>query len=120
MALTRILFAWAVVVGWFLVWEAIAWRLGRGGAGPWLRAPLWSWVGEGLLLTLLAGLWFGSLGSGGWWLVFGLLGGLLAWPSQEQIVAGWRWSRRTLLAAILVVIRMVGAGALLAWRLSAP
>jgi hypothetical protein len=34
------------------------------------------------VLTLFASLWFDSLGAGGWWLPFALLGVLVAFPRR--------------------------------------
>jgi hypothetical protein len=61
---------------------------------------------EAGLLTLLGALWFGSLGRGGWWLVFGLVGMLREWPGSTS-AAG----------ALFRVARTLAAGGLLAWRL---
>ena len=73
MAFGRILLAWVVVGAWLAIW-AFGERRVTGGPGP-SAAELAPLAGEALLLALFAGLWFGSLGSGGWWLVFLLLGG---------------------------------------------
>ena len=71
------------------------------------------------MVTLFAALWFDSLGAGGWWLLFFLVGLLVAFPRRLVM---WQYveprRRRALLAhASLDVARYVGAGALLAWRL---
>ena len=104
--------------------------LGVGGSGngggrgsrSWGRLARAVWpaaTAEALVLTLLAALWFGSLGSGGWLLVFLLLGTLVA--------SGDRWLRHRLLASpIGDELRLFGAGVLkyllaglvCAWRLS--
>lgn len=102
MAFGRILLGWAVVGAWLALW-AFADRRVTGAPAPTL-AELTPLAGEALLLALFAGLWFGSLGSGGWWLVFLLLGGLMAWPVRS-------------LAGAARVARVVVAGALLAWTL---
>ena len=44
----------------------------RGATGKLRRVRIY--LGEALLLTLFGALWFGSLGAGAWWLVFGLVG----------------------------------------------
>ena len=89
-----------------LVWNYNRWECG------------WRAV-EAAILTLFASLWFDSLGSGGWWLLFLLLGLLVAFPRRLvmwQHVEPLR--RRHLLAhACLDVSRYVIAGGLLAWRL---
>jgi hypothetical protein len=98
-AIGPILLAWVVVGTWLAIW-AFAERRVTGARGP-SAAELAPLAGEALLLALFAGLWFGSLGSGGWWLVFLLLGGLMAWPIRS-------------LAGVMRIARVVVAGALLA------
>jgi len=82
---------WEVLVGWLLVallyvsWEVAAARVARtSNAGGWLRAPVRVYVVEALLLTLLGTLWFASIGSGTWPLVFALLGMLIEWPGPVR------------------------------------
>ena len=55
MALSRLLLGWLLVTAWLLAWDLVA---GRGAAG--LRATSALVSGEGVLLTLIAGLWFGD------------------------------------------------------------
>lgn len=70
------------------------------------RATL-AWTGvEALVLTMIASLWFDSLGHGGWWLLFGLFG-LLATSLP---------GRPPFISLALSVLRYVAAGAILAWR----
>lgn len=102
MAFGRLLLAWVVVGAWLAVWAFGERRV--PGARPPSAAELAPLAGEALLLALFAGLWFGSLGSGAWWLVFLLLGGLMAWPVRT-------------LAGAARIARVVVAGALLAWTL---
>jgi hypothetical protein len=102
MAFGRILLGWIVVGVWLAVWSFGERRM--TGAGAPSAAELVPLAGEALLLALFAGLWFGSLGSGAWWLVFLLLGGLMAWPVRSLAGAGR-------------IARVVAAGALLAWTL---
>ena len=66
---------------------------------------------EALLLTLIASLWFDSLGSGGWWLLFLLIGALVTSPKLFA-------ARPGLADIVFDLARYVIAGALLAWRLS--
>jgi hypothetical protein len=75
-------------------WADGGWDLGARASLPptsrsgWLAAARVAWLpasAEALLLTLLAALWFGSLGHGGWVLVFLLLGALAG--------GGNRWLR---------------------------
>jgi hypothetical protein len=123
--LGRLIAAWLPVAVLF----AIAPPLGY----PWNQpvaehALVWSFNGwevgwrvvEAAVVTLLASLWFDTLGAGGWWLLFGLIGLLVAFPRRLVM---WRHvdaaRRRHLLAhAGLDVARYVVAGGLLAWRLS--
>jgi uncharacterized membrane protein YfcA len=102
MAFGRIAIGWALVAGWLLLWAEGERR--RAGGERLRPQDVGLLVGEALVLALFGGLWFGSLGAGGWWLVFALLGALMEWPVRT--VAG---AARTL--------RIVVAGALLAWRL---
>jgi hypothetical protein len=107
MALSRLFGGWIAVVVWLLLWDLVGSRLGTaGGDGRLVRVRMH--LGEALLLTLLGGLWFGSLGAGGWWLVFGLVGALREWPT----------SRVSIGASLLRVLRTLVAGGLLAWRLA--
>jgi hypothetical protein len=101
-AFGRILLAWVVVAAWLAVW-AFGERRVTGAEVP-SGAELTPLAGEAFLLALFGALWFGSLGSGAWWLVFLLLGGLMAWPVRS-------------LAGAARIARVVVAGGLLAWTL---
>ena len=105
MGLTRLLGGWIAVVGWLLLWEVVGSRIGgrRSSGKP---RPARVYLVEAALLTLLGALWFGSLGAGGWWLVFVLVGALREWPVSA-----------TPGMALLRVARTLAAGGLLAWRL---
>lgn len=84
MAFGRVLLAWLVVSALFLGVRELERRL-RGTTGPaWttLRPILPGVLLEALLLTLLGALWFGSLGSGGAWLLYLLLGLLMELPAR--------------------------------------
>ena len=70
-----------------------------------------------LLLTMLGALWFGSLGAGGWWLVFGLVGALREWPGWGGARHGEPADPIGLGLSALRVLRTVVAGGILAWRL---
>ena len=118
--------AWVVVVLWFgvatlLVAVLVAWMTRSGGLliiDPKRFAK--HRLVEAALLTLIASLWFDSLGSGQWWLLFLLIGALVTistyharyTPPNEML----RNSR--IVEAICDLVRYVVAGALLAWRLS--
>jgi hypothetical protein len=89
------------------------------GWGAALRAVWLPAAAEAFGLTLLAALWFGSLGHGGWVTVFLLVGALAAGPE--------RWLRHRLLQTpvrqevvlfVLGLARYAAAGWLCAWRLS--
>jgi hypothetical protein len=111
--LGRLLLAWVPVALWFLAAEWAGRRItegGAGGEGGRVRAAGWT-LAEAGVVTLFASLWFDSLGSGGWWLLFALVGLLVAFRASTL-------PRRTaLLLAVTDTVRYVGAGALLAWRL---
>ena len=104
MAFGRILLAWVVVGAWLAIWAFGERRV--TGAGRPSAAELALLAGEALLLALFAALWFGSLGSGASWLVFLLVGGLMAWPVRS-------------LTGVARIARVVVAGGLLAWVLRA-
>ena len=104
MAFGRILLAWLVVGAWLAIWAFSERRV--TGAGRLSAPELAPLAGEALLLALFATLWFGSLGSGAWWLVFLLVGGLMAWPVRSP-------------AGVARIARVVVAGGLLAWVLRA-
>lgn len=119
MSLVHLGAAWLAVAAWFTGWEAVIARLDRSGnAGGWLRAPLRVYVAEAFVLMLLAALWFSALGSGGWPLVFGLVGILMEWPGPlrqgQRAAAGTGAGLRRL---GLGIVRVVGAGALFWWLL---
>ena len=64
-------------------------------------------------------LWFGSLGPGAWWLVFGLVGALREWPGPTGRRPGEQADPIGLGLSALRVARTVVAGGILAWRLGA-
>lgn len=112
MTLTTLLLGFAPVAVVFLgaAWLANGRRLNAMAA--------WVVLGEALVLTLFAALWFGSLGHGGWWLVFLLLGLLVTGAERGLRFAFLRSAGRPeLLGLALGMARYLAAGALLAWRL---
>lgn len=121
MTLGRLALAWLPVAGWFLL---AAWT-GRRVAGAPLpterRGRTWSaiWtLAEAGVLTLFASLWFDSLGSGGWWLLFLLVGLLVAVPVRAQALLLHNGPRRAeTVMACVDTARYLAAGAILAWRL---
>ncbi len=117
MALTRLLLAWLAVSAWLLLWELVAARLARArGEGRVRRARVV--LGEALLLTLLGALWFGSLGAGAWWLVFGLVGALREWPGTRGRRPADASDALAVGLSMLRVVRTLVAGGVLAWRLA--
>ena len=126
MTLGRLVIAWIVVAAWFeiatFVTHYLLYRLALPNDAAFLVAVaprlLVERLVEALLLTLLASLWFDSLGSGGWWLLFLLIGALVTlpkWFAMGQHAA----PRNALLATVSAhLVRYMLAGALLAWRLS--
>jgi len=124
--LGRLVLAWIVVVAWFeiaaFVTNYLVTRLViPADATVYTGIPTYMMkrrLVEAAMVTLIASLWFDSLGSGGWWLLFLLLGALVT--SRKWFVVGPDpLPRRALLAdTIGDLARYVVAGALLAWRLS--
>ncbi len=117
MALTRLFLAWLAVSGWLLLWELVASRLARSGPDRRLRRARVFLV-EALLLTLFGALWFGSLGAGAWWLVFGLVGALREWPGPRGRRPTEEVDAVAMGLSVLRVLRTVVAGGVLAWRLA--
>jgi hypothetical protein len=108
MTLGRLLLAWLPVAVWFAGAGWAAHRVIGIAAFPApTPAVLTATAAEALLVTLFASLWFDSLGHGAWWLLFGLVGVLAARIS----------TRPPIVALLLSVVRYLGAGGLLAWRL---
>lgn len=116
MTLTRLVFAWLPVAVWFVVAPPVGYP-----AEGVVDRPYFVWVYqrgvvtgrllEAVVVTLLGSLWFDSLGSGGWWLLFLLIGLLAAYPLR------WGKPKRELVVGLMDTARYVVAGAILAWRL---
>jgi hypothetical protein len=120
---TRLVLAWLATAVWFLLASAgsvrlVAW-FARPGERPTPPPPGLAWrLVEAAVLTLFASLWFDSLGSGGWWLLFFLVGVLVAIPPWLRVVADQALPRRAAVAgACADLARYVVAGGILAWRL---
>jgi hypothetical protein len=124
--LGRLFLAWLPVAALFAVTPPI----GYAWAGEAIEQRVFVWkvnrweigwrLAEAGVVTLFASLWFDSLGAGGWWLLFFLVGLLIAFPRRLvmwQHVEPQR-QRHLLAHAGLDVARYVTAGALLAWRLA--
>lgn len=117
MTLGRLVLAWIPVAAWFAIATRSIPRLVGLPPEPAPRG-LWKWpIAEAGLLTAFASLWFDSLGSGGWWLLFALVGALATvpkWlPGTDRAVP----SRQLLVGACADLARYEIAGAILAWRL---
>lgn len=112
MTFGRVLVGWVVVLAWFLAWREATRRMRGipGAAGPALRADLPALAIEAGLLTCFATLWFASLGSGGAWLLFPIVGLLMELPSRlrSHPVGGLPWK-----AVAGGVARILAAGLLL-------
>lgn len=94
---------------WFALW-ALAARKVRGETRP-LRFRVE--VIEAILLAMFAALWFASLGHGGWWVLFTVVGLLIEGPIRlrhrvDELpgVPAWR-------PIVLGTLRLVGAGGIL-------
>lgn len=128
MTLGRLVLAWLCVAAWVVLAAGARWwvTLRRSPeAAPSVPLPLTPWnlgwlLAEAGGLTLFASLWFDSLGSGGWWLLFALVGFLVGFPTRMRQVAwtGGPLRRLLLWDAATDVARYVIAGAILAWQLS--
>jgi hypothetical protein len=114
MPFSRVLLGWITVTVFLAIWRELERRLHRtpGGAGPAIIATLPAIATEGALLTLFAGLWFASLGSGGAPLLFLVLGALVEIPAQLRThqVRELPWK---LVAA--GIVRIVVAGVILGY-----
>jgi hypothetical protein len=108
-AFIPLIVAWLGVLVLFLLAEVLS------GRRPVPRS-----AAQALLLTLLGSLWFASLGTGEWWLIFLLVGGLMELPVTGDAGRGKRREWRELSAHALGVARVVAAGGWLAWQLGTP
>ncbi|HTH66181.1 MAG TPA: hypothetical protein VL563_15975 [Gemmatimonadales bacterium] len=108
MTLGRLVLAWVPVALWFVAAGWVAHRVVGVAASPApAPATFISAALESLVATLFASLWFDSLGHGGWWVLFALVG----------VLAAGLPSRPSFAAIVISVTRFLGAGAILAWRL---
>lgn len=97
------------VILWFALWAVVTRKM-SGESRP-LRFRVE--VVEAILIAMFAALWFASLGHGGWWVLFTVLGLLIEGPIRlrhrpEEItrVSAWR-------PILLGTLRLVGAGGIL-------
>jgi hypothetical protein len=125
--LTRLALAWVSVGLWFVIATvgtallvgALSTAPGQDQPREGVPLPLLKWrLVEAVLLTLFGSLWFNSLGTGEWWLVFLLVGALAVTPTWLPFrPADARPGRVALAGASVDLARYVLAGAILAWRL---
>ncbi len=123
MTLGRLFLAWLTVAAWFVVAPPIGHRVDLVVGRQYFvwSYNRWAVIGrllEAVVVTLLGSLWFDSLGSGGWWLLFLLIGLLVAYPVRWQLLTtAVDERRRELLSGLMDTARYIVAGAILAWRL---
>ncbi|MGH7568581.1 MAG: hypothetical protein ACREL9_06365 [Gemmatimonadales bacterium] len=129
MTLGRLIVAWLPVAAW-LAASRYALMRGRLRLVPpeppepasaealLVRAALPVGFAESIVVTLLAALWFDSLGHGGWWLLFALIGLVHTLPPLvHQYWLSRRAARAQVVGFLLDTARYVVAGGLLAWLL---
>ena len=118
MTLLRLVLGWAAVAAWFFLFELIEQRIvGPAPAAGRFRAGWKVYVTDALLFTLFAALWFASLGTGGWVLLFLMVGLVVEGPGRFRDGSGQMdWSRKGVVRLFLGVARIVIAGGILAWR----
>jgi hypothetical protein len=118
MTLLRLLLAWGGVTLWYFIFQLLERPLIEPAPTGRVRTGWKLDVADALLLTLFAGLWFASLGHGGWVLLFLLVGLLVEGPARFR--DGSRAEnpgRQKILRLALGTGRIVAAGGILAWLL---
>ena len=115
---------WGAVVVWFGIMDSVVGRAATGGDGRdgqdgqdgWFRRLLEPGrLVEAALLTLVGGFWFASLGAGGWYLLFPLLGAWAGWVAHRRAKAPF--DRTAIKAWGIGIVRTTVAGGLLRWIL---
>lgn len=109
MSFLRLALAAVAVAAWFTGW---AWGERRFTGGPTVPRHVRE-LAEAALLTAFAALWFASLGHGGWWLLFAVLGGLIEGPVRARHRADGAPEPLAWRAALLGTLRFMGAGLIL-------
>ena len=126
MTLGRLVVAWIVVAAWLelaaYAQHYVVTKLAiPPGATVYTGVPTYLIARravEALLVTLIASLWFDSLGSGEWWLLFLLFGALVTSPKWFVRGPDPLPARARFADTVCDLLRYVVAGGLLAWRLS--
>ena len=126
MSLGRLALAWIVVAAWFEIaaygTHYIVTKLViPPGATVYAGIPthlIKRRAVEAALVSLIASLWFDSLGSGESWLLFLLIGALVTSPAWFVRAIDPIPKRAIVADTVCNLLRYVVAGALLAWRLS--
>lgn len=110
MTLLHLLGAALAVAVWFTAWGWSMRRLSQvtGALRPQVDAV------EALFLTMFAALWFASLGHGAWWVLFLVLAILIEGPVRVRHRPDIPGEANRWRPILLGLIRLVGAGALLA------
>lgn len=109
MSLVRLVIAALAVTAWYLAWTLAARRIRPELSPP--RYPVEA--AEGVLLTMFAALWFASLGHGGWWVLFLVLGLLVEGPIRLRHRADLPAEPQPWRPLLLGTLRIFGAGAIL-------
>jgi len=126
MTLGRLALAWIVVAAWFeiaayVTHHIVAKLVIPPGATVYAGIPfhlIKRRAVEAALVSLIASLWFDSIGSGESWLLFLLIGALVTSPAWFVRALDPIPTRAIVADTVCNLLRYVVAGALLAWRLS--
>jgi len=121
MPLARLLLGWMATWLLFLGWEMVEGKVAGGPREPGrtlIRRAPGAYFIEALLFALIAGLWFASLGHGGWWLLFGLIGLLVEWAGWMRVAEMDEAPFAPLLHVLLGGVRGAAAGGVLSFLLT--
>jgi len=126
MSLGRLALAWIVVAAWFEIAAYVTHYIVTKlviprGATVYTGIPthlIKRRAVEAALVSLIASLWFDSIGNGESWLLFLLIGALVTSPAWFVRALDPIPKRAIVADTVCNLLRYVGAGALLAWRLS--
>lgn len=109
MTFLRSLVSALAVMAWFATWALAARRLHPEPRPYDFRGE----AIEAVLVTLFAALWFASLGHGGWWVLFVVVGLLLEGPVRARHRADLPAEALPWRPLLLGTLRLLGAGAIL-------